>query len=97
MLLLPHLTAGRKLASSLTPPLRLLQAVVRLAFHPSEALIYTGCLDGVVRAWDVRTGEIRPRLLWVVERACSLSLLRYAQALACRRAPGTSAASRTWL
>ncbi|KAK9833997.1 hypothetical protein WJX81_001899 [Elliptochloris bilobata] len=31
-------------------------AVVRLAFHPTAALVYTGCLDGVVRAWDARTG-----------------------------------------
>lgn len=36
----------------------LLQAVVRLAFHPSAAIVYTGCLDGIVRAWDVRTGVL---------------------------------------
>ena len=35
----------------------LLQAgVVRLHCSASSPLVYTGCLDGVVRGWDVRSG-----------------------------------------
>lgn len=28
-----------------------------LACHPTAPLIYSGCLDGVLRLWDLRTGE----------------------------------------
>ena len=30
--------------------------VVRLHCSASSPLVYTGCLDGVVRGWDVRSG-----------------------------------------
>lgn len=33
------------------------QGVVALACHPTAPLIYTGCLDGVLRLWDLRTGD----------------------------------------
>ena len=33
-----------------------LQGVTRLALHPTQPLIFTGCLDGCVRCWDLRTG-----------------------------------------
>jgi len=32
------------------------EAVVRLQWHPSQPLLFTGCLDGVARCWDARTG-----------------------------------------
>jgi len=31
--------------------------VTKLALHPTEPLAFTGCLDGVVRCWDLRSGE----------------------------------------
>ena len=31
--------------------------VVRLHCSASNPLVYSGCLDGVVRVWDVRSGE----------------------------------------
>ena len=31
--------------------------VVRLHCSSSSPLVYSGCLDGVVRVWDVRSGE----------------------------------------
>ena len=35
----------------------LVQAVVRLACHPQQPLLYSACLDGNVRCWDLRTGD----------------------------------------
>jgi hypothetical protein len=35
----------------------ILQAVVGLVCHPSQPVVYTSCLDGCVRAWDIRTGS----------------------------------------
>ena len=32
------------------------QAVVAVKCHPSQPLVYTACLDGAVRCWDLRTG-----------------------------------------
>ena len=31
--------------------------VTRIAVHPTQPLVFTACVDGVVRCWDVRTGE----------------------------------------
>jgi ribosome assembly protein SQT1 len=34
----------------------LLQGITRLACHPTEPLVFSGCIDGAVRCWDARTG-----------------------------------------
>lgn len=31
--------------------------VTKIALHPTEALAVSGCLDGGIRCWDLRTGE----------------------------------------
>lgn len=30
--------------------------VTRTAWHPTQPLVFTACLDGVARCWDLRTG-----------------------------------------
>ena len=40
-----------------------MQGVVALACHPLAPMVYTGCLDGVLRAWDIRTGAALVMLL----------------------------------
>ncbi|KAK9809865.1 hypothetical protein WJX72_000577 [[Myrmecia] bisecta] len=32
------------------------EGVIKAVCHPSAPLVYTACLDGVVRCWDLRTG-----------------------------------------
>ena len=32
------------------------QVITRMVFHPTQPLVFTGCLDAVVRCWDLRTG-----------------------------------------
>jgi ribosome assembly protein SQT1 len=34
------------------------QAVTRLAWHPTQPLVFTACADGVGRCWDLRTGAL---------------------------------------
>jgi WD40 repeat protein len=45
------------LTPSLAVPCRRIQGVTRMAWHPTQPLVVTGCLDGVVRWWDLRTGS----------------------------------------
>jgi WD40 repeat protein len=28
-----------------------------MCWHPTEPLVFTGCLDGAARCWDLRTGS----------------------------------------
>lgn len=32
------------------------EGITRMICHPLEPIVFTGCIDGIVRAWDVRTG-----------------------------------------
>lgn len=34
-----------------------MQGITSMVCHPAEPLVYTGCMDGVVRCWDARTGQ----------------------------------------
>lgn len=34
------------------------EGVSRLTWHPTQPLVFTGCLDGVARCWDLRTGAV---------------------------------------
>ncbi len=34
------------------------QVVTRLAWHPTQPLVFSGCADGVARCWDLRTGSL---------------------------------------
>ena len=36
--------------------------VIRLAWHPNNIVLITGCLDGCVYLWDGRTGELLKQL-----------------------------------
>ena len=77
----------------------LLQAVVRLAFHPSAAIVYTGCLDGIVRAWDVRTGMSPDGFkLWMTVHHFLMLLepLVCFQGRVCMHKAGTCAEFKTW-
>lgn len=29
-----------------------------MAWHPTQPLVFTGCMDGVLRCWDLRTQRI---------------------------------------
>uniref|UniRef100_A0A7R9VPV1 Anaphase-promoting complex subunit 4 WD40 domain-containing protein n=1 Tax=Chlamydomonas euryale TaxID=1486919 RepID=A0A7R9VPV1_9CHLO len=33
-----------------------LDGVTRMGWHPTQPLVFTGCLDGAARCWDLRTG-----------------------------------------
>ena len=33
-----------------------------MAWHPQQPLVLTGCMDGVVRCWDIRTGGLVRKL-----------------------------------
>ncbi len=32
--------------------------ITRMAWHPTQPLVFTACLDGMVRCWDLRTGAM---------------------------------------
>ena len=36
--------------------------VIRMAWHPNNIVLITGCLDGCVYIWDGRTGELLKQL-----------------------------------
>ncbi|KAG1659219.1 hypothetical protein FOA52_008988 [Chlamydomonas sp. UWO 241] len=36
--------------------------VTRMVWHPTQPLVFTGCVDGVVRCWDIRTAA--PVRVW---------------------------------
>ena len=50
-LILWDVTSGTARATCQHP-----DGLTRLAVHPSQPLVFTACLDGVVRCWDARTG-----------------------------------------
>lgn len=36
---------------------RAAQSVTRMCWHPTEPLVFTACLDGASRCWDLRTNS----------------------------------------
>ena len=34
-----------------------LQGITRVACHHLQPLLFTACLDGIVRCWDIRSGD----------------------------------------
>ena len=52
-----------------------MQAVVRLACHPQQPLLYSACLDGNVRCWDLRTGDSQCSRMHNVLLTCESDLM----------------------
>lgn len=69
-------------------PRRLLvQSLTRMAWHPTQPLVFTACLDGAARCWDLRTAacvrtyggheaaiQVRPPVCLLWPRLCGGSL-----------------------
>lgn len=49
--------------------------VVRMKWHPNNVVLVTGCLDGCIYVWDVRSATESLHTLWSYGRAetCEMS------------------------
>ena len=70
---LPCCASAERLAQIQSRSTHALQAVVKVVLHPSSPLVYTACLDGVVRCWDARSGKHFNMALAIISVSSSLA------------------------
>ncbi len=57
--------------------LHIQEGVIELVWHPTEAVVFTACLDKIVRAWDGRSGELLREWHGHTKSILTMSLSRF--------------------